>query len=76
MCIYKGSLNEIFDDEGAGITFAILFDDLADNFPKEKFQKLRDLIQSNASTVFIIIFFAVKIIPMELLLSLSLCCLI
>ncbi|XP_052708658.1 uncharacterized protein LOC128183596 [Crassostrea angulata] len=43
----RGSLNEIFDDEGAGIKFAILFDDLADNFPKEKFQKLRDLIQSS-----------------------------
>lgn len=37
MCIYKGSLNEIFDDEGVGIIFVIFFDDLVDNFLKEKF---------------------------------------
>lgn len=47
--IYKGSLNETYDDEVAGIKFAILFDDLADHFPEEKFQKLKDLIQSNVS---------------------------
>lgn len=35
--ILKGSLNENYDDEVAGIKFAILFDDLADHFPEEKF---------------------------------------
>lgn len=47
MFINKGSLNETYNDEVAGIKFAILFDDLADQFPEEKFQKLKDLIQSN-----------------------------
>lgn len=47
--INKGSLNETNNDEVAGIKFAILFDDLADNFPEEKLQKLKDLIQSNVS---------------------------
>lgn len=47
MC--TGSLNDIYDDDGQGIRFASLFDDLADNFPEEKFQKLKDLIQSNVS---------------------------
>lgn len=42
-----GSLNDIYDDDGQGIRFASLFDDLADNFPEEKFQKLKDLIQSS-----------------------------
>lgn len=49
--IYKGSLNKTYDDEVAGIKFAILFDDLADHFPEEKFQKLKDLIQSNVSRI-------------------------
>lgn len=49
--IYKGSRNEAYDDEVAGIKFAILFDDLADHFPEEKFQKLKDLIQSNVSRI-------------------------
>lgn len=47
MFINKGSLNETYNDEVAGIKFAILFDDLADQFPEEKFQNLKDLIQSN-----------------------------
>lgn len=47
--INEGSLNETYNDEVAGIKFAILFDDLADHFPEEKFQKLKDLIQSNVS---------------------------
>lgn len=51
MFIYKGSLNGVHDDEVAGIKFAILFDDLADNFPEENFQKLKDLIQSNFSRI-------------------------
>nr|XP_034334894.1 uncharacterized protein LOC117680649 [Crassostrea gigas] len=45
--INDGSLNETYNDEVAGIKFAILFDDLADHFPEEKFQKLKDLIQSS-----------------------------
>eukprot|EP00105_Crassostrea_gigas_P015056 XP_011431935.1 PREDICTED: uncharacterized protein LOC105331445 isoform X7 [Crassostrea gigas] len=45
--INDGSLNENYDDEVAGIKFAILFDDLADHFPEEKFKKLEDLIQSS-----------------------------
>lgn len=47
--MYTGSLNDIYDDNGAGIRFAILFDYLANNFPEEKFQQLKDLIQSNVS---------------------------
>lgn len=49
--IYKGSLNEIYDEEVAGIKFAILYDDLADHFPEENFEKLKDLIQSNVSSI-------------------------
>lgn len=45
MC--TGSLNDLYDDDGEGIRFATLFDDLANNFPEEKFQKLKDLIQSS-----------------------------
>lgn len=47
--MYTGSLNDIYDDNGAGIRFAILFDYLANTFPEEKFQQLKDLIQSNVS---------------------------
>lgn len=49
--INKGSLNEIYDEEVAGIKFAILYDDLADHFPEENFEKLKDLIQSNVSSI-------------------------
>lgn len=47
MC--TGNLNELYDDDGAGIRFAVLFNDLAVNFPEEKFQQLIDLIESNVS---------------------------
>lgn len=69
--ILKGSLNENYDDEVAGIKFAILFDDLADHFPEEKFKKLEDLIQSNVSRIdCCYIFFCAKNLLLKFL-----CCL-
>lgn len=50
-CILKrflkvGNLGKLYLDRGAGVLFAKLFDELAEGFPKNKINRLQDLINS------------------------------
>lgn len=46
-----GCLNKFYNAGGAGVRFAILLDDLAENFPEDKLNRLKFLIECRIFTV-------------------------
>lgn len=44
--MYTGNLSKLYYDEGLSVTFANLFDDLAEHFPIDKIHRLQDFIGS------------------------------
>lgn len=43
--MYIDNLSNLYYDEGATVLFANLFDELAEGFPKNRIQRLQDLIR-------------------------------
>lgn len=42
----QGGLSKLYNDKGRSVTFANLFDELAEKFPIDKMRRLQDLIES------------------------------
>lgn len=56
MCVFLfliGCLNEVYLGEGTGIKFAILFDELAENFPENKVRRLQDFIRCKINVKYV-----------------------
>lgn len=51
--LYIGILSKLYNDEGLSVTFANLFDELAENFPINKIQRLQDFIGSKTQFCFV-----------------------
>lgn len=48
-----GGLSKLYNDKGRSVTFANLFDELAEIFPIDKKRRLQDLIESKRHIVYV-----------------------